>query len=192
MHGNTILAEPAETQGLRHDPTTIALHWVTAFLVVALWCIGQTVDFAPNGSLRVDYRSLHIVLGVALGLMLLLRLGWRIARGGMLPPLDTGPLLAIARITHWALYALLIVTVGLGITNTWARGDSIFNLFKLPQLVPGDRAFVHMIEGWHALAANTVLIVAGLHAAAALFHHHVLRDATLRRMLPWRERRPSV
>jgi cytochrome b561 len=29
-----------------------------------------------------------------------------------------------------------------------------------------------------------VLILAGLHAAAALFHHYVLRDGVLRRMLP--------
>jgi len=43
---------------------------------------------------------------------------------------------------------------------------------------------VHQIEGWHALATNTVLMVAGLHAATALFHHCVLRNATLRRMLP--------
>ena len=43
---------------------------------------------------------------------------------------------------------------------------------------------MRLIHGWHALAANAILIVAGLHAAAALFHHFILRDATLRRMLP--------
>ena len=43
----------------------------------------------------------------------------------------------------------------------------------------------HLVGDWHALAANAILIVAGVHGAAALFHHFVLRDATLRRMLPW-------
>jgi superoxide oxidase len=33
-----------------------------------------------------------------------------------------------------------------------------------------------------------VVIVTGVHAAAALFHHYILRDATLRRMLPWQMR----
>jgi len=183
----TILTEPTEAQGFRHAGTTIVLHWVTALLVVALWCIGQTVDWPPR-ALRVDYRSVHILLGVILGVVLVARMAWRIGRGGMLPPLDIGPLLAIARVTHWLLYVLLIVAVGLGITNVWARGDIIFNLFRVPQLVPGDRALVHRVEDWHALAANAVLIVAGLHAAAALFHHYVLRDATLRRMLPWETR----
>ena len=59
--------QPAETQGLGHDPMTIALHWSSALLVGVLWSIGQTVDVFPNGPLRIDYRSLHIVFGVALG-----------------------------------------------------------------------------------------------------------------------------
>ena len=53
------------------------------------------------------------------------------------------------------------------------------------KLANGNRALVRLIGGWHALAANTVVIIAGVHAAAALFHHYILRDATLRRMLPW-------
>ena len=187
--GNSIVSQPASTQGLRHDPTTIALHWLTAVLVIVLWTIGQTVDFAPNGPLRIDYRSVHITCGVILGLVLVARLTWRLTRRQSLPPIDRGLLLVIARITHWLLYALLLVTVGLGVTNVWARGDSIFNLVHVAQLVPGDRALVHRIGDWHALAANAVLIVAGLHSAAALFHHMVLRDATLRRMLPWPPRR---
>ena len=181
----TILAQPAEAQGLRHAPVTIALHWITALLVGVLWVIGQTVDFFPNGPLRIDYRSVHITLGVALGAALLVRLAWRFTRYEALPPLDHGILLMIARITHWLLYVLLVVAVVLGITNVWVRGDTIFNLFAVPAFAPGDRGLRQLVGGWHALAANTMLIVAGVHAAAALFHHYILRDATLRRMLPW-------
>ena len=63
----SIAMQPAESQGLWHDPTTVALHWISALLVVLLWTIGQTVDVFPNGPLRIDYRSVHIVLGVTLG-----------------------------------------------------------------------------------------------------------------------------
>jgi cytochrome b561 len=184
----TIVTEPAETQGLRHDRTTIAFHWISVVLVAVLWTIGQTVDVFPNGPLRIDYRSVHIVLGVALGLVVLARLGWRLTRRETLPPIDHGLLLVIARITHWLLYALLIVAVGLGLANVWVRGEVIFNLFVVPAYDPGNRALMRLIGGWHALAANTVVIVAGVHAAAALFHHYILRDATLRRMLPWQMR----
>jgi cytochrome b561 len=182
---HSIAAQPAETQGLRHDPTTIALHWISALLVVMLWTIGQTVDVFPDGPLRIDYRSVHIVLGVVLGFVVLARLGWRLTRYQELPPIDSGLLLFIARATHWLLYGLLVVTVALGLSYAWVRGDAFFNLFQIPAYDPGNKPLIHQVGGWHALAANTVLIVAGLHAAAALVHHYVLRDPTLRRMLPW-------
>ena len=185
---HSVVTQPADTQGLRHDPTTIALHWTTAILVAVLWVIGQTVDFPPTKALQVDYRSLHIVLGIALGVVLVLRLIWRATRAGSLRPIDHGILLFVARATHWALYILLILAVLLGIGTEWTRGDSIFNLFSIPAYDPGNRPLMRLIHGWHALAANAVLIVAGVHAAAALFHHFILHDATLRRMLPWRIR----
>ena len=103
-----------------------------------------------------------------------------------MPPIDRGLLLLIARITHWLLYALLIVTVGLGLAYRVGARRCDIQPVQVPALDPGNRALVKLIGGWHALAANTVLIIAGVHAAAALFHHFILRDATLRRMLPWR------
>lgn len=184
----SIVGEPPAAQGVRHARTTIALHWLTALLVVALWTIGRTIDVASRGAARVDYRSIHLTLGVVLGVVLLARLVWRMTRGGMLPALHQGVMLVVARATHWLLYALLLATVVLGVLNVWARGDSIYNLVTVPQWHAGDRPFIHQIGDWHALAANTVLIVAGLHSAAALFHHFILRDATLSRMLPWQIR----
>src|ERR1700719_3257781 len=102
------LTQPVQTQVLRYDPVTIVLHWATAALVVALWIIGQTVDVFPNGPLRIDYRSLHIMFGAILAVVVLGRLAWRLARRVDLPPIDDGLLLVIARVTHWALYALLV------------------------------------------------------------------------------------
>src|SRR5579871_6182242 len=145
----TIIAEPAETQGLRHDRATIALHWTTAVLVVVLWAIGQTINWAPKGALRVDYRSLHIVLGVALGVVLVARLAWRLTLKEMLAPIDHGLMLLVARVTHWALYALLIAAVVLGIGTAWIAGESIFNLFSIPAYEPGNRSLERLIRGWH-------------------------------------------
>lgn len=179
---------PAALAGLRHNATIIRLHWLTAALVGLLWLIGQTIDFAPSGPLRVGYRSVHIVLGAALAVVLLVRIGWRLRHDGMLPPLDSGLRLYAAKAIHLVLYALLGLVVGLGLANTWVRGDSLFGLFSIPAFDPGNTALRRTVGGWHELAANAVLIVAGVHAAAALFHHLILRDATLNRMLPWRLR----
>jgi len=175
---------PALTRGPRYDSTTIALHWVTAALVVVLWTIGQTIDFVPKGPQRTDYLSLHIVLGVTLGVLILARIAWRLTAGAKPPPLDRGWLLFGAKAVHGLLYLLLIDVVALGVTFAWIRGDSVFGLVQLTSFAPDDKALRHTIADWHETLANAVLIVAGLHAAAGLFHHYVWRDATLRRMLP--------
>ena len=172
----------------RHAPTIIFLHWLTALLVVLLWGIGQTIDLVPRGPWRVDYRSLHIVLGVVLGLVLVVRLIWRATRGGLLPTLDHGIRLIAAHAIHWVLYALLAATIAVGIAYAWARGEALFNVIPIPSFAPDDRALRRAIGGYHEVAANAVLILAGLHALAALAHHHLLGDATLRRMLPWNSR----
>jgi cytochrome b561 len=169
---------------MRYDRLTIALHWLTALLVAALWSIGQTIDFFARGSPRDTYRTVHILLGFTLVLVLLVRLIWRATAGRSLPPADAGWMGTAAKLVHWVLYALLALTLGLGLFNMWVRGDMIVGFGRIPAFDPSQPSLRETIEDRHALAANCLVILAGLHAAAALFHHFVLRDGVLRRMKP--------
>jgi cytochrome b561 len=72
----------------------------------------------------------------------------------------------------------------MGFLTVWMQGDSIWNLFVVPAYDSSNIRLGRWMRGWHGFAANTILIVGGLHAAAALFHHYLLRDDVLRRMLP--------
>jgi cytochrome b561 len=76
----------------------------------------------------------------------------------------------------------MFATLCLGIFCTWARGDSIFGLFRIPAFDPGNRELRHDAVEWHELAANTLLAVAALHALAALWHQFVRRDGLIDRM----------
>ena len=176
--------QTAAARALYYDRATIALHWTTAALVGLLWVIGKTIDYAPNGPLQVDYRSLHMLLGITLAGVFIARVVWRVARGRRLPGVGNVPMQWIARLTHWTLYLLILTTLLLGLTNVWVRGDTIFNLFTVPAFDPANKPLRNLIGDWHALAADAILILAGLHATAALFHHAILRDSVLRRMLP--------
>ncbi len=166
----------------RYDRTTIALHWTTALLVVALWILGQTADWFPDGPVNTGLWSTHVVLGFALTGVLVWRIAWRSGGGRALPAADQGVLHTLAKATHYGLYLLLVVIVVLGIVNAFVRGYSIYGLFHLPQV--GDRAWRRPITQWHGLAANIVLALAAFHAAAALVHHYVLRDGLVARMMP--------
>jgi cytochrome b561 len=168
----------------RYDGVSILLHWVTAALVVTLWTLGQTIDFFPKGAPKIDARSTHFLLGATLGIVLIIRMAWRASAGRSLPLAERGWMGLAARAVHYGLYVLLATTVVLGIFNAWQRGDVVFNVFTIPKLVPGDTTLKKTLEALHGDFADAVLIVAGLHAAAALVHHYLLRNPVLRRMLP--------
>ena len=172
---------------VKYDRTTISLHWITAGLVIVLWIIGQTADWFPDGPINTDYWSIHVVLGFALAGVIACRIFWRNSRGRRLPPADAGVLHAVAKATHYGLYLLLLVVIVLGITNAFVRGYNLFDLVSLPQI--GDRDMRKPITNWHGLAANLLLGLAGLHAAAALFHHYIIQDSVLARMAPTRDAR---
>jgi len=169
-----------------YDPRTVRLHWATAVLVTVLWGIAQIIDLFPKGAPKIAVRSVHIVLGLTLGIVLLLRVIWRVRSGRRLPPAKQGVMGYLARTVHIGLYLVVASVVLLGITNAWARGDSLFSLWKIPKLYPDHPQLKPTIEDLHGTFANALLILAGAHALVALVHHFILRDGVLRRMLPRR------
>ncbi len=166
-----------------YDRRTIHLHWLTAALVAALWIIAQLIDDFPKGTPRINARSTHIILGVVLALVVARRIWWRVLHGHRL--VAPGPywLAVAAATTHRLLYAGLVAVLLLGIANAWARGDNLFGLIAIPKLLPGHAQLRPTVESLHKLLANTLVIVAALHALAALWHHYRLKDDVLRRML---------
>jgi cytochrome b561 len=165
-----------------------ALHWLTAICVVVGWLLGQFIDAFPKGPPRAWALWTHITLGECVVLFLIARLVWRMADPP--PPLEPtrfGRALKVAaKLGHYTLYALLLAVPCVGIVAQLKRGNPlpVFAAFSFASPWPADRAAAHSILEVHELLANTLLILAGAHAAAALIHHYVWRDRTLVRMLP--------
>ena len=178
-------SEPARP----YDGRTILFHWLTVLLVLGQWLGAHAIDWFPKGWPRTDVRSLHILFGALLALVIVARRGWRASGGRQLPHADAGLLQVAATLVHCLLYVLVVTTVILGLLNAWFRGDSLFGLFNLPE--PGfvTKDLRERIENLHPLAANAILAVAGLHACAALWHQYWRRDGLLGRMIPVLARR---
>lgn len=170
-----------------HDRRTVWLHWVTAFVVLFMWIGAHAIDRFDKGSLRVDARSVHIVVGVLLGTLVAYRLFWRLTGGTRLANVPSGSQM-LARLMHSVLYVLIFTTVALGILNAWIRGDSLFGLWRIPLFGNYDAGARHALSqsvvGFHSLSANLLLLLAGCHAAVALFHELVLKDKLMAGMLP--------
>lgn len=168
----------------RYDRATILLHWMTAALIAAGWLLGQIIDvFGRAGEPPI--RSMHILLGLVLIPVLLGRVALRLT-GRSRPPSEPGIAAASARVVHIVLYVLVFAAIAFGIGNAWMRGSDVFGWFRFAAMPNPDRVLRRSVNEWHEVAANAVLIVALLHAGAALLHHYVLRDGVLRRMLPVR------
>ncbi len=173
---------PADS--FRYDRLTISLHWLTAILVAALWVLGQTIDVFPRDNGRLEARSVHILLGAALLGVLVLRVLWSKTPWGGRRPARQGLGDLAARGLQAVLLLLLGATILLGLLNAGVRGDAVFTWVKLPPLSPGYPGIKEAVGDLHALGANIVLAIIGLHAAAGLAHHFLLRDNTLLRILP--------
>src|ERR1700751_5492043 len=177
---------PVPPPPLGYDKGTILLHWITALLVVALWCLGQTIDWFPK-ELRVAARSTHISLGAALAVVLGIRVWWRLGRGQRLPAAGPPGMRALARSVHCALYILIAGAVLLGLFYTWVRGDSFFDLMRIPAFDPANKPLRSNVGDLHALFANVLIGLAAFHAIAGLAHYFVWKDEVLRRMWPRRD-----
>jgi cytochrome b561 len=148
----------------------IALHWITVVLVAINYVTGDSMaeafdGFYEEGENAVSTAAtLHVWLGMAVILAVVLRLLARAVSGAPAAPRD-GPqvLNTLGTAAHWLLYALLAAVPALGML-AWFAGVA----------EAGDI---------HVLVMNLMLIVAGLHALAALAHHFVLRDGVLMRMI---------
>ena len=183
---NTANTAPAANSDLNYDGTSILLHWLTALLVITLWALGQSLDFFPKGAPRLAALSVHMFLGLLVGVVILVRIGWRSSAGRRLPAADEGVLNLLAKGAHYGLYVLLVLTVSFGVARAWVHGLHVFDWFTFHKPAFATRPVVRTISELHSDLADLLVIVAGVHAAAALMHHYVMRDSVLRRMLPRR------
>jgi cytochrome b561 len=177
MHMQTV--NPTAT---RYDFVTILSHWLMALLIGVQWIVALSIDLFPKGPLRVDARSVHIVCGLTLGVVLVAHILWRRSHGRQLRPVGNRLTILLATIVHWALNALTGLMVLLGITLASARGDSLFNIYTIPSFAPDDKALAEQIAVIHGTVGVTILILVGFHAAAALFHQIVWKDGVMDRM----------
>jgi cytochrome b561 len=142
--------------------------------------------------------SIHNSLGIAILVLALLRVLWRVVE---LPPAAPVAMksyeIALARSVHVAFYLLLfaIPLSGWALATANEQPLSFFGLFDLPHLrigaqlpITGGIVSEDQLEEVHEILFNVLLGLALLHAAAALRHHFFDHDGVLRSMLPWRKR----
>jgi cytochrome b561 len=170
--------------------STRVLHWLGAAAILFMLGLGfAMVNIISEQGLRFDLYQFHKSLGLFVLALMVLRVLWRFARSAP-PPIPTMPPWQdrAARVMHALLYCLAIAVALAGYASVSASSLPLpvalpFG-FHAPNLIATDQALSEDFkQAHHILAAILAICVAG-HAAAALKHHFVDGDATLRRMAP--------
>ena len=175
-----------------YGPIAKTLHWATVAFVIVAWALGTFGDELSEGRVRDTGLLVHIWIGLTVLVIAFVRIPWRIANPPpKVLPTEFGKWLLewtdpVSRVMHYVLYGLLVLVPLFGIALQFARGHSLplFGLAEIPSPWLADKAFAHNLKEVHEVLANLLLILAAFHMTAALLHHIVFGDSTLRRMLP--------
>jgi len=170
----------------RYTATAVVLHWLVAVLIVCGFTLGLSMVPLPLSRQKLEWYLWHKSIGLTVFLLTCLRLAWR----SLHPPPPLPPMPEWQRkttaIAHGALYALLLLIPLSGWLYSSSTGVQVvyLGLLPLPDLVPKDKALAAVLRACHVTLNFTLLALVCVHAAAALRHHFVDRDAVLWRMLP--------
>jgi cytochrome b561 len=156
-----------------------------ALLVAFVGGLGLLFDDIPRES-RLFWINIHAFFGICILLLVVARM---IYRSTHRPPDLPGEIGEFTRRTshaaHMLLYALMFVVPILGLVAFFWHFQTLdIGIFKVTAPVPKDSNIFHPAETFHVYLAYGLFGLAGIHILAALFHHFVLRDRVLMRMLP--------
>ena len=171
----------------RFGKVTIAIHWISAIVVIGQFSFGLymlSLDYYdPNYQVLPHY---HKSIGILFSGILAFRIFWTLINPSANPVSGVKPWEhRAAKAGQFLMLGLLVVVVILGYLISTADGKSIevFNWFEVPATITSIENQEDVAGEWHYWFALSVIIIASIHAMAALKHHFVSKDATLLRML---------
>lgn len=172
----------------RYSTVAIVLHWLIAALVIGQILLIMGVDARGPGART--FAMFHKADGIAILVLTLVRIGWRLTHKPPPLPADTPRWQALAaRATQIGFYVLLLTfpLTGWAASSMLDRPVDMWGLFNLPLMpLDGGKAGAEALMNIHRAGAKLLYLLLALHIAGALKHHLVDGNGVLTSMLPWR------
>ena len=181
----------SHSAGPRYNNVAIALHWLLALALVAMFGVGLYMADLPLSPQRIRLFNYHKWAGILVLALSALRLVWRLthrppALGSAVLRNMPGWQVKAFHATHHLMYALFFAVPLIGWAYSSAAGFPIvlFGALPLPDWVGADKALAALIKPWHEFSAYALAALVVLHVAAAVKHHWIDRDGLINRMRP--------
>lgn len=169
------------------------LHWSMAVLILSMLFVG--IGMVASISLRPNLVSLHRPLGIAILLLVIVRLINRLCHSPPPLPADLpGVQVFAAKASHWLLYTLMFAMplIGWAMLSAGGYPVTMFKGFALPPIAPHDASIYAVLRGAHTWLALLLFATVLMHLAAALFHAWVRRDEVFASMAKGPNAQPVV
>jgi cytochrome b561 len=173
----------------RYATVSVCLHWLMALMFIAVYSTIELRVIFPRGSDdRELIKTAHFLLGLSVFVLVWLRILARVVTATPNRESYGKFQTYLSRSVFFALYGLMIIMPLLGWSIVSAEGHIINILgFELPTLIDTDKELAHDIENIHETLGKVGYGLVALHATAALGHHYIKKDDTLKRMLRFKE-----
>lgn len=163
------------------------LHWLVAFFLLSIIGVAWQFPFLAHED-RASAIPVHVSIGLIVVALTLVRLAWRKAAPPPPPPEKTPAwMVKGAWFGHRALYGLLLLQGLLGVMMAALSPVDIrfFNSWNLSALAPANPEMLALLRPLHLTVAILLTLTIVGHILAAFWHHFVVRDDVLQRMLPF-------
>lgn len=176
----------------RYGWLSIALHWLVAIAVIALWIVGKSI---PDTVIETAdaWRALHMSIGINGWFLIAIRVAWRVGSGHPRVQGVSAVTHRFAKLVHYALLVAISVMLLTGPLMPWVGGSSIpvFGWFSIPGPLAGSEALRKFAHAIHVISAN-VLFWLTLFVIGGAFKHPMFHaDDVFVRVL-WPGKRPTA
>lgn len=171
----------------RYGAVAQVFHWLIAVLIFIMLALGNYMEDLPLGTRKLELYQLHKSIGITIGILVVLRLLWRLSHPPPALPAGMKPWERLAAgVVHGLLYMMLFVMPLIGFLQSNAANFPVvlWGFVPLPPLIGPDEALSETLVNLHGIGGNLLAVLVIIHVAAALRHHFMLKDDVLRRMLP--------
>lgn len=164
----------------RYGLVSRLLHWITALLVIFqfLRFLGKYVD--PTHWINATFKPLHASLGFTLLVVVIIRLVWMFIQYSSRP--RPNQFAVVAKTAHNFMYILLVLMPLSGMAYVLSHGRAV-TVFGHEVIPAFSGLWLEILGSYHKKFAWILLILVIGHIGAALYHHFIDRDDTLKRML---------
>ena len=174
-------------ESARYATSIRRLHWLMAIMIALSYvAIEQRGLFERGTVARTLMVQSHFWLGIGIFALVWVRIAQRLKyRVPRITPALPAWQAGLSHLFHLALYAFFIVMPVLGFLTAGFDGKSVmipFTDMSLPSLVSENKDLAHQLEDLHGQIGEIFYWVIGFHVFAALYHHIVRKDDTLKRM----------